>query len=119
VRNAFARILVTIPAGAAMVPRKPRYYCNCHASANAQSFMADAFDWTGVASDHIPTPPTTSIAFSTPMANVTEGAYSEINLSNVVGASLRNGAAPAGLNAIEVGAQGNATRMQVIVTYTL
>jgi hypothetical protein len=102
-----------------MESRKLRYYCNYHASADAQKLMADVFNWTGVGSDHTPSPPTTSIAFTTSMANVTEGVYNEMNLSNVVDAPLRNDAAPARLNAIELGSEGNATRMQHIVTYTV
>jgi hypothetical protein len=127
-RKAFARFPVIIPAGATIISRNLRYYCNYRASVDARNFMANVFNWTGVASAHTLTSPTTKIAFSSPMANATEGAYNEINSSNVVEAPLGNGdlklrfhvagAAPAGLNTIEVGTQGNAIRMQHIVTYT-
>jgi hypothetical protein len=129
VRKAFACFPVTIPAGATIISRNLRYYCNYRASVDARYFMANVFIWTGVASAHTLTSPTTKIAFSSPMANTTEGAYNEINSSNVVEATLRNGdlklrfhvagAAPAGLNAIEVGGTGERNPLQLIVTYTV
>jgi len=91
--------------------------------------MADVFNWTGISSDHTSIPPTTNKVFSTPIANMTAGGYTEVNLTNVVDTSLRNGSlklrfhisgrVSGGHNTIEVAAQEGVNRMRLVVTYTV
>ena len=129
IRNAFARFPVSIPAGATITSKKLRFFSPYRQSADARNLMADVFNWTGISSDHTSTPPTTNIAFSTPIANIRGGRYTTVNLSDVVDTSLRNGSlklrfhisggVPGGHNIIEVAAQESVNRMQLVVTYTV